>query len=112
MELIKRDAASRRGRPVGAPGLLANISYDQKIVKPLANDLVMLYSDGVTEASNKTGNQLGHNGLINIAQKLDVSSGETFDSQLTSAMRRFQKNVEPTDDETIIVPESVALRAT
>jgi serine phosphatase RsbU (regulator of sigma subunit) len=36
-------------------GLLSDISYDRKIVKPLADDLIVLYSDGVSEATNQDG---------------------------------------------------------
>lgn len=108
---IEARRASRRGRPVGAPlGLLADISYDRRVVKPLAGDLVVLYSDGVTEASNEAGDQLGRDGLMSVARELDVSSGEAFGSQLASAVRRFRGGVEPTDDETIIVLETLQSR--
>jgi serine phosphatase RsbU (regulator of sigma subunit) len=44
---------------VGTPlGLLPDISYDRQIVKPLLDDLIVLYSDGVSEATNRDGEDL------------------------------------------------------
>jgi sigma-B regulation protein RsbU (phosphoserine phosphatase) len=101
---LETPGASDRGRPVGLPlGLLADINYDRKVVKPNAGDLVVLYSDGASEATNPAGEELGRDGLMNIARELDSSSAEAFGTQLTSALRSFRGGVEPADDETIIV---------
>src|SRR5216684_2904203 len=52
--------ASEPGRPAGVPlGLLADVSYDQLVIKPQRGDLIVLYSDGVSEAMNPAGNELG-----------------------------------------------------
>src|ERR1700730_6748203 len=54
--------ASEPGRPAGVPlGLLADVSYDQLVIKPQPGDLIVLYSDGVSEAMNPAGNELGLN---------------------------------------------------
>ena len=45
-----------RGTPLG---LLPNVSYDRRIVKPGPGDLIVLYSDGVSEAANPAGQELG-----------------------------------------------------
>jgi hypothetical protein len=46
---------------------------------------------------------------MSIARGLDASSAEAFGSQLTTALRRFRGRAKPTDDQTIIVLETVAL---
>ena len=107
---IEAKRASERGRTAGVPlGLLADSAYDRAVLKPEVGDLVVLYTDGVSEASNEAGDELGRDGLMNIARGLDASSAEAFGNQLVSALRLFRGNVEPTDDETVIVLESVAL---
>jgi phosphoserine phosphatase RsbU/P len=107
---IEGQHASKRGRVVGVPlGLLAESSYDRAVLKPRVGDLVVLYTDGVSEASNEAGDELGRDGLMRIARGLDTSSAEAFGDQLMSALRLFRGSVEPTDDETIIVVERVAL---
>jgi sigma-B regulation protein RsbU (phosphoserine phosphatase) len=106
---LETQRASERGRPAGVPlGLLADIEYDRIVVKPQAGDLVVLYTDGVSEATNPAGEELGRDGLMNIAREIDSSSAEAFGTQFTSALRAFRDGVEPADDETIIVLQRVA----
>jgi phosphoserine phosphatase RsbU/P len=99
---------SARG-PVGTPlGLLPAAAYERSVVKPKDGDLVLLYSDGVSEATNPAGNELGRDGLMKLVRALDPSSAEVFGLQLTTALRRFRGGREPADDETIIVLQRVA----
>jgi sigma-B regulation protein RsbU (phosphoserine phosphatase) len=101
---LETQRASERERPAGVPlGLLADISYDRKVVKPQSGDLVVLYSDGASEATNLAGDELGGDGLMSIARGLDASSAQAFGTQLTSALRAFRGGGEPLDDQTIIV---------
>ena len=90
---------------VGTPlGLLSDISYDRKIVKPLAGDLVVLYTDGVSEATNRDGEELGRDGLMALARRLDShQSAEVFGTGLANAVSEFRGGTVPQDDETIIV---------
>jgi sigma-B regulation protein RsbU (phosphoserine phosphatase) len=107
---LETQRASQRGRPAGVPlGLLADINYDRTVVKPHVGDLVVLYTDGVSEATNPAGEELGRDGLMDIARELDSSSAEVFGTSLTSALRGFCGGVEPMDDETIIVLQPVAI---
>jgi hypothetical protein len=96
--------ASEPGRPAGVPlGLLADVSYDQLVIKPQPGDVIVLYSDGVSEAMNPGGNELGLNGLMNMARTLDCNSPEALGTRLTSALHAFRGGAEPLDDETVIV---------
>jgi phosphoserine phosphatase RsbU/P len=101
---LETPRASERDRAAGVPlGLLADINYDRLVVKPQSGDLVVLYSDGASEASNQAGEELGRDGLMNIARALDSSSAEALGTQLASALRAFRGDGQPVDDETIIV---------
>lgn len=101
---LETTRASERGRPSGVPlGLLPDISYDRTVVKPQSGDLVLLYSDGVSEALGPDGEELGRDGLMNIARGLDASSAEAFGTGLTLALSAFRAGGEPLDDQTIIV---------
>jgi phosphoserine phosphatase RsbU/P len=105
---LETRSASERDRPAGVPlGLLADISYDRVVVKPQSGDLVVLYSDGASEAINQAGAELGRDGLMNIARGLDLSSAEGFGRQLTCGLRRFRGGVAAPDDETVIVLQRV-----
>ena len=89
-----------RGTPLG---LLPNVSYDRMIVKPGPGDLIVLYSDGVSEATTPAGKELGRDGLMTLARALDPTSAETFGMQLVEAVSQFRGGSVPEDDETIIV---------
>jgi len=92
----------------GTPlGLLPNVSYDRMIVKPDPGDLIVLYSDGVSEATNPAGNELGRDDLLTLARILNSSSAETFGAQLVEAVSDFRGGSVPEDDETIIVLQSL-----
>jgi sigma-B regulation protein RsbU (phosphoserine phosphatase) len=96
--------APGRNRPVGVPlGLLADVEYGRVVIKPEPGDLVVLYTDGASEATNESGEELGRDGLLDIARGLDPRSVESFGEELTSALRRFRGAVTASDDESIIV---------
>ena len=96
--------AAKGGGVRGTPlGLLPDVSYDRMIVKPDPGDLIVLYSDGVSEATNPAGNELGRDDLMTMARALNHSSAETFGTALVEAVREFRAGRAPEDDETIIV---------
>jgi phosphoserine phosphatase RsbU/P len=71
------------------------VSYDRMIVKPETGDLVVLYSDGISEATDPAGNELDRDDLMALAQGLDPSSAETFGVQLVEAVSRFRGGQPP-----------------
>jgi sigma-B regulation protein RsbU (phosphoserine phosphatase) len=106
---LENRPASQPNRRAGLPlGLLADVQYDRTVIKPQVGDLVVLYTDGVSEATNLHGDELGRDGLIEIARELDPSSAEAFGTELAARLRAFRGGVPATDDETIIVLERVA----
>jgi len=97
---LAADRPEVRGTPLG---LLPNVSYDRKIVKPEAGDLIVLYSDGVSEATDPADNELGRDALMRLAQECDPGAADTFGMQLVEAVTAFRGGRPPEDDETIIV---------
>ena len=89
-----------RGTPLG---LLPNASYDRMIVKPAPGDLIVLYSDGVSEATNPAGEELGRENLMGLARSLQPGSAEVFGTQLAHGVTGFRTGHPPDDDETIIL---------
>jgi len=101
---LETPQASERGRVSGVPlGLLPDVTYDRLVLKPRSGDIVLLYSDGVSEATNPAGTELGRDGLIEMVRAIDVRSPEALGGRLVSALRAFRADREPEDDQTLIV---------
>jgi serine phosphatase RsbU (regulator of sigma subunit) len=107
---FRDDTDGHRPGVIGTPlGLLPDASYTRAIVKPEPGDLIVLYSDGVSEARDPSGEELGRDRLMEIARGLDSSNAERFGTQLAQAVRVFRGGVTPEDDETIIVLERLPM---
>jgi phosphoserine phosphatase RsbU/P len=97
------------GVPVGAPlGLLASVEYERCVLRPQEGDLLVLYSDGISEATNPGGEELGRDGLMEMVRAFEPGSAEAVGVQLTAALRTFCGGQVPADDQTIIVLQRTA----
>jgi sigma-B regulation protein RsbU (phosphoserine phosphatase) len=106
--LETRGAVEPGRGPVGVPlGLLAGADYERRVLKPGDGDLVVLYSDGVSEARNPAGDELSRDGLMDLVRGLDPSSAEAFGLELRTELRGYRAGGESADDETIIVLQRV-----
>jgi sigma-B regulation protein RsbU (phosphoserine phosphatase) len=83
-------------------GIIPGTSYTQTAVELDPGDLVLLYTDGVNEAENESGEQLGLDGLLQMARGLAVGSAAAAGEALVAAVERFRGAAPPTDDATII----------
>ena len=83
-------------------GLIAGTSYRQTAVQLEHGDLLLLYTDGISEAFNESGTQLGLQDLLSIAGKLPVESAAAAGQELLAAVTRFRGSAPPTDDETVV----------
>lgn len=98
------EASDERRGTRGTPlGLLPKVSYDRMILRPEPGDVFVLYSDAVSEATNRDGTELGREGLLSTVCSLDCTSAAWFGMQLVDALHAFRGGRVPGDDETIIV---------
>ena len=66
-------------------------------------DLVVVFSDGVTEAFNPEREEFGDDRLVRcVRENADLRPAELLE-QILTAVRRFMKDAEPSDDMTIVV---------
>jgi phosphoserine phosphatase RsbU/P len=80
-------ARSIEGLPLG---LIPGTEYVQVAVRLNRNDVVILYTDGITDARDRAGNMLGGNGLMQIARNLPVESPAPMADRLLAAMQNFR----------------------
>jgi len=68
-------------------------------------DLLLLYTDGISESWDASGEQLGLKRLLSIARALPVGSAGAVGQGLLSAIERFRGPVPRADDETVVALE-------
>jgi sigma-B regulation protein RsbU (phosphoserine phosphatase) len=86
-------------------GLIEGTSYSQTAVQLEVGDLLLLYTDGISESWDESGEQLGLHRLLSIARGLPVDSAAAAGRGLLSAIGRFRGSVPPADDETVVALE-------
>lgn len=84
-------------------GLIPGTSYSQTGIRLSPDDMLVLYTDGITEAADASGNELGSTGLVTLARGLPIESPAQFGRALMSAVQAFRGDVPPRDDETLVV---------
>jgi len=83
-------------------GMIAGTSYSQTAVQLEMGDLLLLYTDGISESWDESGEQLGLDRLLSIARDLPVESAAAAGKGLLSAVERFRGSAPPADDVTVV----------
>jgi sigma-B regulation protein RsbU (phosphoserine phosphatase) len=93
------EAKKVSGLPVG---LIPGTDYSQTVVTLKPSDLLVLYTDGITEAGNETGNELGREQLLEWARQAPVDSPRALGEDLLQRLEAFRGTIR-NDDETLLV---------
>jgi sigma-B regulation protein RsbU (phosphoserine phosphatase) len=106
--LVRRDGAAgprivrlEQGGPV--LGLLPDSDYVQASVPVARGDLLVLYSDGLTEASNKNGEEYGEDRLREMIERHASAPPFQLRSAVLEDVERFLGGKPLTDDLTLVV---------
>lgn len=90
--------------PVNLPlGIMDLADYETFNVPLKAGDLVLSYTDSLIEARAADGQMLGHEGLMEIVQSVDVGDSATFISRLVSAISARCGGTLCADDVTVLL---------
>jgi sigma-B regulation protein RsbU (phosphoserine phosphatase) len=83
-------------------GMIEGTSYTQTATELDPGDLLLLYTDGISEALNQDGEELGLSRLKSIARGLPTHSPVAAGKALLAAVGQFRGSVAPGDDETVV----------
>jgi CheY-like chemotaxis protein len=91
-------------RPTGmALGVSNQAQWKQKVLKPGPGDVLVLYTDGITEAQNSSGDFFGEDRILDVAfAKIGCPAAEIRDA-LLAEVHRFVGSAPPQDDIALIV---------
>jgi len=101
--LLWKDGRVEQLKLTGFPiGIFDDATYEEWSVKLSSGDILVFYSDGLTEASNREGKFFGGHRLKNILeQNTRLSSGELADRMLEE-VQEFTQGGAITDDRTLV----------
>jgi PAS domain S-box-containing protein len=89
----------RHGPVIGAVG---DIAYGESTVVLTPGDMAYLYTDGVTEATNTSGELFGDDRLAALLRDDAGGSTEVMVARVADAVHRFETGAEQADDITIL----------
>ena len=84
-------------------GLIDGTSYVQTSVRLLPGDLLALYTDALTEATNPAGEMLEIPGLLKLAASVPVDSPAAAGQALLAAVERYRGGRPSDDDQTLVM---------
>ena len=96
-----------QGRPLGYE-LLSNdreaaYGYKQKQIKLESGDILFIFSDGLIEAINSSGEEFSEKRLKNALQKYSDSEATEIKDNIINDFREFISNKKPDDDVTFLI---------
>ena len=88
----------------GVPlGLLPNREYDNLVFQARQDDLIVIYSDGITDQLNPAGADYGRRRLLDVLKKVCQGSPETVIDAVFADLDRFAGSSPAFDDQTLLV---------
>lgn len=102
--MICRDCAILNLEASGFPvGLLEGAQYDETQFPALAGDVILLYSDGVSDQPNEAGELYGERRLARYFTSITELSAKELAAALLDDITRFRGSAPVHDDQTVIV---------
>jgi DNA-binding NarL/FixJ family response regulator len=102
--------SSTKGKPVDqlratgmALGMVEKATWQQKVVKFSPGDVLLLYTDGITEAQNQDGEDFGDDNLFDVLLPRRSCSAEDLQNSVFEAVNHFTSNQATGDDIAVMV---------
>jgi sigma-B regulation protein RsbU (phosphoserine phosphatase) len=105
---VRANAPIQRITEGGVPlGLFDNFQYSQHQVELGPGDIIVISSDGITEAFNEQGEMFGEEQVEEILLKDVSGSAEETLHRIFAAVKRFVGNTPQSDDMTLVVVKRI-----
>ncbi len=102
--LLRADGQEELLHPTGpAIGLMEGFLVRTEQVQLEPGDTLVLYTDGVTEAADHQGMQLGIDGLAKVVRENVASTSEQLIQRILKAVNTFTDGIQPLDDTTLVI---------
>jgi hypothetical protein len=84
-------------------GVLEPIEYEQVAIEIEVGDIVLIYTDAITETMDSAGQMLGEAGLLALVKTLKPDNSVELGEKLLAAIDLRRGQAAPADDQTLIV---------
>ena len=89
-------------------GVIPGTAYSQTGVRLGIGDFVLLYTDGITEATDPSNSELDYEGLRQMVHKVAGESPAEMVQDLISRIQSFRGDASRLDDDTLILLRRVS----
>jgi len=90
-------------------GMLPDVPFKDDAISLQENDLLLIYSDGITEAADKNGEDFGEQKLQKLVREnLNLPAGELVDKIIQAVKTHAGKSPPREDDITVVVVKRIA----
>jgi len=86
-------------------GLFDDASYESSVFRLDKGDILVVYSDGLTDAENPQGEMFGEERLLRLIRQEAPSGSQAIEQRLLKAIEAFTQGLPQTDDITFVVIE-------
>jgi sigma-B regulation protein RsbU (phosphoserine phosphatase) len=87
----------------GLLGLMQHQKFGLENIRMRPGDILVLYTDGITDSRDKNGELYGENRLIDMIKKLHLETSENIAKLIIEDVQKFTASSTYTDDKTIVV---------
>lgn len=102
--LRKRTGRAQRLPSTGTVlGLTGRTVYEQRTIGMDPGDVLVAFTDGVTEAADAQGREWGEDGVLSVLRRCRDARGSESVAEILESARRFADPVMPADDRTAVV---------
>lgn len=101
--ILRKDTVEEMDKGDPAIGLTASARFKERFVHLDPGDMMLVYSDGVTESRNEIGRFFGEDRLKELFEKFRGMTAESAGDTLLRAVDRFENGSRRTDDLSIIL---------
>jgi serine phosphatase RsbU (regulator of sigma subunit) len=91
-----------------ALGMFDGVCYPARPLQLAAGDILVTYSDGLTDAENQREEMFGEERLLQLIRKTAPAGGQALEKELLGAIETFTKGTPQTDDITFVIVEKTA----
>jgi len=86
-----------------AVGMMPDSKYSQSSLKMKSGDLIVIFSDGVTDVCNQKEDPFGEDRLLQVLEKHKEKNAAGIIEEVKKVIREYAKNQIPFDDWTMVV---------